>query len=64
MSSELPELSTPQELADFLTVPVGTLYKWNYLKTGPTPCRVGKHVRYRRTDVDRWLDERAKAAAS
>jgi excisionase family DNA binding protein len=49
---------TPEQLSDELTVPVSTIYRWNYTKTGPTPCRVGKYVRYRRDDVDRWLESR------
>jgi excisionase family DNA binding protein len=53
------QLLTPEQLADECQVPVSTIYRWNYTKTGPAPCRVGKHVRYRRSDVDAWLDEKA-----
>ena len=52
------EMLTPEELAQELTVPVSTVYRWNYSKTGPPPCRVGKYVRYRRADVEQWLDSR------
>jgi excisionase family DNA binding protein len=52
------ELLTPQEVAEELAVPVSTIYRWNYTRTGPPPCRVGKHVRYRREDVDRWIESR------
>jgi excisionase family DNA binding protein len=49
-------LLTIDELAYFLGVPVKTIYQWRYKGTGPTGLRVGRHVRYRQIDVDRWLD--------
>jgi hypothetical protein len=37
-------------------IPVGTLRQWRYLGLGPPFVKVGaKHVRYRRSDLDRWL---------
>lgn len=55
--AEADELLTPQELADRLRVPVGTIYAWNYKDTGPGYLKVGRHVRYLRSEVDRWLAE-------
>lgn len=58
----MPEvLLTPAELAALCQVPVGTVYRWNYHGTGPRPIRVGKHCRYRQTDVDAWLDAQTTA---
>ena len=55
----MPEvLLSPAELAEMCQVPVGTVYRWNYLGTGPRPIRVGKHCRYRQRDVDAWLENR------
>jgi excisionase family DNA binding protein len=54
------ELLSPEQLAKFLDVPVGTVYRWNYAGTGPRPLSVGRHVRYRESDVDKWLKEQAK----
>lgn len=51
------ELLTPQELADRLRVPVATVYAWNYKGTGPAFLKLGRHVRYLRVEVDRWLAE-------
>lgn len=55
-------LLTIKEVADYLGVPVTTLYQWRYRGKGPPGLRVGRHVRYRRSDVDDWvenqLDER------
>lgn len=56
------DLYSPKELAEMLGVPLGSLYRWNYLGTGPLPIRVGRHVRYRPTDVDDWLEQRAAEA--
>ena len=52
-------LLSPQQLADYLGVPVRTVYAWNHQATGPTPLRVGRHVRYRREDVEAWLEAHA-----
>jgi excisionase family DNA binding protein len=45
-----------QELADYLGVPVTTLYQWRYRREGPPGFRVGKHVRYRWSDVEAWIE--------
>lgn len=52
-----PLLSTV-ELAQFLGVPVRTLYRWRAYGTGPRAIRVGRHTRYRTEDVQLWLSER------
>jgi excisionase family DNA binding protein len=51
-------LLSPQQLADYLAVPVATVYRWRHESTGPRGIRVGKHVRYRRRDVEEWLANR------
>jgi hypothetical protein len=51
----LPPLLTPKELGAFLRIPLKTLYQWHYLRTGPIAFRVGRHLRYRRSAVARWL---------
>jgi excisionase family DNA binding protein len=40
----------------FLGVPVGTLANWRYQGKGPRFVKVGRHVRYRRSDVEAWLE--------
>ena len=54
----LEELLSPQDLADICGVPLATVYRWNHYGEGPIPLRVGRHVRYRPSDVDAWLAER------
>ena len=46
------------ELAAYLEVPVKTLYAWRYRREGPPAFRVGRHLRYRWRDVQRWIQER------
>jgi excisionase family DNA binding protein len=58
------KLLTPDDLADYLVVPVSTVYKWNYEGTGPRPIRVGRHVRYSEEDVLSWLESHRGEEAS
>ncbi|MFF0115988.1 helix-turn-helix transcriptional regulator [Streptomyces prasinus] len=49
-------LATPAEVAEYLGVPVKTLYQWKYRGVGPNVHKVGRHLRYRWHEVDAWLD--------
>ena len=49
------------ELAAYLDVPVKTLYAWRYRREGPPAFRVGRHLRYRWSDVLRWIDRQLAA---
>lgn len=53
-------LWTPEEVAAYLGVPVRTLYAWRYRGYGPPADRIGKHLRYRRKRVRRWLESLAE----
>ncbi|HLN05729.1 MAG TPA: helix-turn-helix domain-containing protein [Acidimicrobiales bacterium] len=65
----MEKLLSTEELAELLGVPVATIYRWrHYGGPGPTAIRVGKHLRWRESDVDEWIDglaeqEKAKASA-
>lgn len=52
-------LMTPIDLATYLGVPLATVYAWRSRGQGPTGERIGKHLRYRRADVESWLDAQA-----
>ncbi len=52
-------LLTVVEVADYLRIPVATLYVWRSHGKGPRAVRVGRHLRYRLADVERWLDRAA-----
>jgi len=53
--SEEERLLTPQELADYLGVPLATVYGWRYRGNGPPGVRIGRHLRYRWSDIQGWL---------
>jgi excisionase family DNA binding protein len=52
-------LWTAHDVADYLGVPLTTLYQWRYLGTGPTAYRVGRHLRYEPSAVQAWLQRHA-----
>ncbi|MFD7657892.1 helix-turn-helix transcriptional regulator [Actinosynnema sp. NPDC059797] len=45
-----------KEVADFLDVPINTLYQWRTKKYGPPGKRIGKYVRFVPDDVRAWVD--------
>jgi len=51
-------LLTIEDLAEYLGVPVATLYAWRYRRQGPPGFRVGRYVRFRRSDVEAWIEDR------
>lgn len=53
------EQMTPEEVAEYLRVPVSTVYAWRYRGIGPRGHKIGRHVRYRRSDVDAWYEDQA-----
>jgi excisionase family DNA binding protein len=52
-------LLTTQEVADYLGVPVATVYAWRARGTAPEAVRVGRYTRYRESAVSAWLDAHA-----
>ena len=50
-------LLTIEEVSLWLGIPRGTLYQWRTRKQGPRAIKVGGALRYRRTEVDAYLDE-------
>ena len=48
----------PAEVAAYLRVPLATIYDWRYKGDGPPASKIGRHLRYRRSDVELWLYER------
>ena len=55
------QLLSIDELARYLAVPPKTLYAWRTRGAGPPGFRVGRHVRYRWTDVQAWILQRVEA---
>lgn len=52
---------TAKDLAEREGVPLQTVYAWNTHGTGPRYMNIGKHVRYRLADVERWESGRYAA---
>ena len=55
--ASLERLLSAQELADYFDVPLKTIYAWRYRGQGPRGFRVGRHVRFRLTDVQLWVSD-------
>jgi len=51
----MSELLTADQTATFLGVKPQTLSVWRLYKEGPSFVRVGRLIRYRRSDVEAWL---------
>lgn len=51
------QMLTLKEASRLLRVPEGTLRYWRHLSAGPRSFRVGRHVRYWKTDIILWLAE-------
>jgi len=51
------EMLTLQEACALLRMPEGTLRYWRHTGAGPRSFKIGRHVRYWRTDLILWLTE-------
>lgn len=51
----MTQLLTTRDVATYLGVPVSTIYQWRTRGAGPPAARVGRHLRWRRGDVDQWI---------
>ena len=57
MEREPDNILTIDELSDYLRISRSTLYK--LAQEGRVPCqKVGRHWRFRKETIDRWLDQR------
>jgi excisionase family DNA binding protein len=54
------KLLTTCELADYLGIPVQTVYAWAARGTGPERVKVGRYTRYRMSSIDVWLNAQVK----
>lgn len=54
--TDASDIISIDEVARRLDIPKTTLYGWRYKGTGPRSHRIGKHLRYRWSDVLTWLD--------
>lgn len=49
-------LWTVDDVAEYLGIPVKTLYDWRNRNYGPQAKRVGRYLRYQAEDVKSWFD--------
>ena len=54
--TEAKTVYTPPQAAEYLCFAVTTLAVWRTEGRGPVYTKAGRNVRYRRADMDRWLD--------
>ncbi|WP_206677626.1 helix-turn-helix transcriptional regulator [Tabrizicola fusiformis] len=58
LRQQAPEVMTPAEAAEFLSVTVESLFRWRKDATGPKYSRVNDRViRYLRDDLIDWIRE-------
>jgi len=63
MDAILHTVMTIDEVAEYLRIPRASVYK--LAQQGRIPCqKVGRHWRFRRRIIDRWLDPSASAATA
>lgn len=53
--TDLPELATPKQVAEYLGISEATLAQDRYLNKGITYVKYGKRVRYLRDDVIAYI---------
>jgi len=59
MAEEFPQVLTIDEASNYLRIPLSSLYK--LAQEGKIPCqKVGRHWRFRKEAIDRWLEERVQ----
>lgn len=56
MDKKTDDVLTIDELAAYLKIPTSTIYK--LVREGKIPSqKVGRHWRFRKASINRWLDE-------
>lgn len=53
------KLFTPRQLAAYLETSVSALSQYRALGIGPVYLKIGRLVRYRMSDVNEWLQQKA-----
>jgi excisionase family DNA binding protein len=57
---DIERLWTPKEVADYLGIPLATLYRWRSMGSpAPEGIRLGRHLRFDPATVRNWAASRA-----
>ena len=59
VNKEREPLVGGRDVSEYLGVPETTLYQWRHKGIGPRGYRVGRHTKYRLSEVDAWLERKA-----
>lgn len=54
----MPDLLTAEQLSAELEMSVEAIAQWRYRGQGPKFIKEGRFIRYRRVDVEEWLESR------
>lgn len=58
MDSQTRTIYTTPEAAEYLSIKPTTLEQWRWQGKPPRFCKIGRNVRYRKADLDAFLEER------
>jgi len=58
-------LLTAKEVAspEYLNIPVSTLHYWSHIGEGPPVILIGSRLRYRESELMRWIEAQRKNRA-
>lgn len=54
--SNIPEMLNEHQVGEHLNMSLGSLRKWRLFRKGPKFVKIGRSVRYRRRDLETWVD--------
>jgi len=60
--SGLEPLLNIEELAEYLDVPVATIYDWRVDGKGPCAIRIGRRVKFTISDVNAWIARQCESS--
>lgn len=63
-NSSAGQLLTTAKAAGYLRLSQSTLNKWRCVGGGPRFVKLGRAVRYRKSDLDAYLDERSATSTA
>ncbi len=58
-NQEREPLTGTRDVAAYLGIPEATMHQWRHKGVGPRGYRVGRHVKYRLSEIDAWLEQQA-----
>lgn len=63
-SSERPLLMTAQEVGELLGLSARSVWRLTAIGAAPRPIRLGGSTRWRRSEIERWVDAGCPSAAT